>query len=73
MRVAWSRDLGGLPIDPRVTAVIEAQRSTFKGLGCIVEDGQPDFSDARRDLPGLARLAIRVAVRARCSSGIGTS
>ena len=47
MRVAWSRDLGGLPIDPRVTAVIEAQRATFEGLGCIVEDGQPDFSDAR--------------------------
>ena len=47
VRVAWSRDLGGLPIDPRVTAVIEAQRATFEGLGCIVEDGQPDFSDAR--------------------------
>src|SRR5258707_2617643 len=47
VRVAWSRDLGGLPIDPRVTAVIEAQRATFQALGCDVEDGQPDFSDAR--------------------------
>jgi amidase len=47
VRVAWSRDLGGLPIDPRVTAVIDAQRATFQALGCAVEDGQPDFSDAR--------------------------
>ncbi len=45
--VAWSRDLGGLPIDPRVTAVLEAQRATFESLGCIVDDGQPDLSDAR--------------------------
>jgi amidase len=46
-RVAWSRDLGGLPIDRRVAAVAEAQRSTFIALGCVVEDGQPDFTDAR--------------------------
>jgi amidase len=38
--------LGGLPVDPRVTAVIEAQRSTFEALGCLVEDAEPDFSDA---------------------------
>ena len=47
VRVAWSRDLGGLPIDARVSAVIEAQRPTFEALGCAVEDGQPDFADAR--------------------------
>jgi amidase len=47
VRVAWSRDLGGLPIDRRVTAVLEAQRGTFAALGCIVEDGQPDFTEAR--------------------------
>jgi amidase len=47
VRIAWSHDLGGLPIDRRVAAVIGAQRKTFESLGCIVEDGQPDFSDAR--------------------------
>jgi amidase len=47
VRVAWSRDLGGLPIDRRVTAVLEPHRATFETLGCVVEDGQPDFSDAR--------------------------
>ena len=47
VRVAWSRDLGGLPIDRRVTAAIEAQRPAFESLGLVIEDGQPDFSDAR--------------------------
>jgi amidase len=46
-RIAWSRDLGGLPIDARVSDVLGAQRKTFETLGCIVEDGQPDFKDAR--------------------------
>ncbi len=47
VRIAWSRDLGGLPIDPRVTRAIDAQRATFESLGCVVEDGQPDMTDAR--------------------------
>jgi amidase len=46
-RVAWSRDLGGLPIDARVTQALAPQRATLEALGCVVEDGQPDFSDAR--------------------------
>ena len=37
-RVAWCPDLGGLPLDPKVRAVLEAQRKTFEALGCIVED-----------------------------------
>ena len=45
-RIAWSRDLGGLPVDPRVTAVIEAERDTFERLGCVVEDAEPDMSSA---------------------------
>ena len=47
VRVAWSRDLGGLPIDRRVTATLEPQRKTLEALGCVVEDGQPDFTGAR--------------------------
>ncbi len=46
VRVAWSRDLGGLPVDPRVTAVIDGQRQVFESLGCVTEEGEPDFSDA---------------------------
>ena len=46
VRVAWSRDLGGLPVDPLVTAVIEDRRPVFEDLGCVVEDAEPDFTDA---------------------------
>jgi amidase len=45
-RIAWSPDLGELPVDPRVTAVLEAQRPIFKELGCIVEESAPDLEDA---------------------------
>ena len=46
VRIAWSRDLGGLPVDPNVTKAIEQQRPVFEALGCVIEDGQPDFTDA---------------------------
>ncbi|HET6885042.1 MAG TPA: amidase family protein, partial [Rubrobacteraceae bacterium] len=46
VRVAWSRDLGGLPVDPRVTAVLEEHRSVFESLGCAVEEAEPDFAGA---------------------------
>ncbi len=46
VRVAWSRDLGGLPVDARVTRALEAQRKVFESLGCIVEEAHPDLSDA---------------------------
>ena len=48
VRVAWSRDLGGLPVDERVTAVIEGGRRVFEDLGCEVEDAEPDLTDADR-------------------------
>jgi amidase len=44
VRIAWSKDLGGLPVDPRVTAVLESQSPVFENLGCIVDEAQPDFS-----------------------------
>ncbi|HEX4943167.1 MAG TPA: amidase family protein, partial [Usitatibacteraceae bacterium] len=46
VRVAWSRDLGGLPVDRRVTAVLERQRKVFESLGCVVEEAQPDLTGA---------------------------
>lgn len=45
-RVAWCLDLGGLPLDRRVCSVLEAQRKTFAGLGCEVEDVCPDLTGA---------------------------
>jgi amidase len=46
VQIAWSRDLGGLPVDPRVTAVIDAQRPVFAALGCAVEDADPGWDGA---------------------------
>jgi amidase len=45
-RIAWSRSLGGLPIEPRVSAVCDAVRGVFTGLGCVVEDAEPDLDGA---------------------------
>jgi amidase len=45
-RVAWCPDLGGLPVDARVRAVLSAQRKTFEALGCVVEDIAPDLAGA---------------------------
>src|SRR5512147_1896092 len=38
VRIAWSRDLGGLPVDPRVAAVLARQLKVFEELGCVVEE-----------------------------------
>ena len=46
VRVAWFTDLGGVPFDPRVRAVVDAHRRTFESLGCIVEQAEPDFAPA---------------------------
>src|SRR5215210_5673777 len=46
VRIAWSRDLGGLPVDGAVTNVLDGQRHVFEDLGCVVEDAEPDFRDA---------------------------
>jgi amidase len=52
VRVAWFKDLGGAPFDPRVRAIVEGHRATFESLGCIVEPAEPDFS--------LAEVSFRV-------------
>jgi amidase len=46
VRVAWSRDLGGLPVDRRVLETLAPARQVLESLGCIVEDAEPDLSGA---------------------------
>ena len=45
-RIAWSRDLGGLPVEREVTSVLEEQRKVFVEMGCVVEEDEPDLTDA---------------------------
>jgi amidase len=44
-RVAMIRDLG-LPWEPEVRAAFNAQRKVFESLGCVVEEAEPDMTDA---------------------------
>ena len=60
VRVAWCPDLGGLPLDPRVRTVLDAQRATFEALGCIVDDVSPDLRSA--DSVFLTIRAFRSAI-----------
>ncbi|MFI7704857.1 amidase [Nonomuraea sp. NPDC049480] len=46
MRVAWSPDLGGLPVDPRTAAVTAAAPAVFERLGARVDQVDLDLSDA---------------------------
>ncbi|HWK28306.1 MAG TPA: amidase family protein [Solirubrobacter sp.] len=45
-RIAWSATLGGLPVEPEVTHVLDAHRRALEARGWIVEDAEPDFSGA---------------------------
>lgn len=45
-RIAWSENLGGLPIESAVSKVLESQRSAFTELGCLFEDAEPNFREA---------------------------
>jgi amidase len=46
VRIAWSADLGGLPVDPRMREALEEALGVFGDLGCVVEEDEPDFTGA---------------------------
>ncbi|EHN09351.1 Amidase [Patulibacter medicamentivorans] len=56
VRIAWSRTVDGLPVDPQVTAVLEALRPVLVDLGAIVEDVEPDLSGADEAFEGFRAL-----------------
>jgi amidase len=45
-RVAWSRSLGGLPIDPAVLAAVEPAVARLADLGLDVAEDEPDLAGA---------------------------
>jgi amidase len=65
VRVAWCPDLGGLPLDRRVRAVLEEGRKGLEAIGCEVEEACPDFGDADRTF-----LTLRAFVSASGSSDL---
>jgi len=46
VRVAFFKDLGGIPFDRRIRDTVNSQRRVFENLGCIVEEAEPDFAGA---------------------------
>ena len=46
VRVAWFKNMGGIPFDPRVLSAVNAQHKVFENLGCIVEEAEPDWTGA---------------------------
>ena len=50
-RIAWVRL--GLPFEPEVQAVVDAQVPVFESLGCTVEHEEPDLSGADEIFKGL--------------------
>jgi amidase len=45
-RIAFSPDLGIVPVDPRVRDLCEAAARRFEDMGVTVEEAAPDFSEA---------------------------
>lgn len=68
-RVAWCKDAGGLPFEPEILRVVNANRQAFVDLGCVVEEGEPDFSDVDEAFPILRHLSYhaRYAALARAN------
>jgi len=46
LRVAWTFDLGDLPVQPEVRTVLGSMRKRLEQAGCSVADAAPDLSDA---------------------------
>jgi amidase len=58
LRVAWCPDLGGLPIEPEVMAVLDQARGRLEALGCRVEDVALDLTGADEAFETLRGLAF---------------
>jgi amidase len=70
-RIAWSRDLGGLPVDPAVTAALESARPALEGLGWQVEASEPDLADADQVFHVLRALGFARHLAAEVSAHPG--
>jgi len=46
LRVAWTPDLGDLPVEPAVLDVLASMRDTLESAGCVIEDDTPALSGA---------------------------
>jgi aspartyl-tRNA(Asn)/glutamyl-tRNA(Gln) amidotransferase subunit A len=46
LKVAFSPDLGGFPVDAEVASVVKQAARAFEDLGCVVDEVKPGFADS---------------------------
>ena len=56
VRVAWFKDLGGVPFEKKILDTVHGARKRFEDLGCIVEEAEPDFTGASESYHTLRAL-----------------
>ena len=52
-RIAWYKDLGGIPFEPEIRRVVGDTRRVFESLGCVIEEAEPDFTGVDEAFPTL--------------------
>jgi amidase len=57
VRIAWWRGLGGIPFEREVSSIVNATRSVFEQLGCVVENAEPPFDGIDEAFPTLRHLS----------------
>jgi amidase len=57
-KIAWFMSMGGLPFEPEIRRVVDANRLVFSDLGCIVEDAEPDFTGVDDAFQALRHLSF---------------
>jgi aspartyl-tRNA(Asn)/glutamyl-tRNA(Gln) amidotransferase subunit A len=62
MRIAYSRDLGYVDVDPEVAAAVEEAARILDTLGAVVEQVDPGFTDPREAFDVLWSAAAAAAV-----------
>ncbi|HET9080599.1 MAG TPA: amidase family protein [Trebonia sp.] len=64
LRVAWSADLGGLPVEPEVARVLARAREVLAAAGAVIVDAEPGLAGAD-EVFGVLR-AVMMAGRYGC-------
>ena len=58
VRIAFSATLGGLPVDEEVANATRTALSRLEALGCVIEEAEPDLSDADLAFETLRALSM---------------
>ncbi len=63
-RIAWYKDLGGIPFESEIRRVVGETRHVFESLGCAVEEAEPDFAGVDEAFPTLRHLSYHASYAA---------